>query len=76
LNNKSTKGKGTGDRGKGGLIKEIKTREDTYRRRGNNKGHKQKCHQNSMKQHRHTSEEHRGAPPWNSQQHKNDCWGV
>jgi hypothetical protein len=24
-----------------------------------------KCHQNSMKQHRHTSEEHSGAPPWN-----------
>jgi hypothetical protein len=25
-----------------------------------NKGHKQKCHQNGMKQQRHTSEEHRG----------------
>jgi hypothetical protein len=46
--------------GGGGVIKEIKTRgngEDTYRRRENNKGHKQKCHQSSMKQHRHTYEE-------------------
>jgi hypothetical protein len=28
-----------------------------------------------MKQQKHTSEEHRGAPPWNGQQHKY-CWGV
>jgi hypothetical protein len=41
---------------------------DTYRRRENNKGHKQKCHQNRIKQLRHTSEEHRGAPPTNGQQ--------
>jgi hypothetical protein len=41
----------------------------------NNKRHEQKCHQNSIKQHRHTSEEHRGAPPWNGQQHKY-CCGV
>jgi nucleosome binding factor SPN SPT16 subunit len=49
--------------------------EDTYRRRENNKGHKQKCHQNSMKQHRHTSEKHKRAPPQNNQQHRY-CWGV
>jgi hypothetical protein len=55
--------------------KQSSKMEDTYRRRDNNKGHKQKCHQNSMKQHRKTSEEHRGAPPWNGQQHKY-CWGA
>jgi hypothetical protein len=29
-----------------------------------------------MRQQRHTFQEHRGAPPWNGQQHNNDCWGV
>jgi hypothetical protein len=73
---KGHRGMGQDTRERGSLIKEIKARdkgEDSYRRRENNKGHKQKCHLNSMKQYWHTSEEHRGAPPWNGQQHYNDC---
>jgi hypothetical protein len=81
FNNMPIKSKGTGEREqetqgrREGKIKEIKLwgkGEDTYSRRQINK---QKCHPNIMAQHKHKSEEHRGASLWNGQQ-QTYCWGV